>query len=642
MRVVVLDVGWEDSFEVAVVEDQEPVEALAADAADPALGEDVRAGCANGCADDPDRFGAEHLVEGGGELAEELLRELRSLVDEVDPCPAEVTTFAKAAPGWRRIDAGLAELLSDSALEPASPALTRSGTVRARSMTFKAGELEIDLSIQDADPGLVLLGQLAPPARASVEVQRDDSSIAATAEADELGRFRIELAEGGRVRLRILRESPAPAVETSWRPSLPGTGKFAMSEGALSLCIDTAGSLLTSEYIAKLPGELRLRWDYRPDALMYCAQPGAVKNALTKFITLGNSRHLGDTCPGIRPEIDWTYEPPTGLLSDSQVADFCTQLGAVCDIPPDYYSGGSTDAKWEFVNFEAKLFTAVVPPGRVEESALVQDSSSECRLSKTDGSIDKRFQPLIVHLPGVCGSYLSSDLFVEINPIASERSALMAQPSGRGDWDNFHIKSGLVPVYVHKELRGRAVSVFPIAYPACNNALAERDDDPCLHFHENGLSETPGTNQTYSRGQTVTLLIAVFHAGEASPNDPTSIINNEGLVGRHLVVWHESDAFSDQYGSPGVRNRVGADVGDRAGRRAAARRSSRCRCRAAEPRDRLRRVARDPLCSSHFHGRRGDHERTSRAPFEPLAGPVKTCRGAVLDGAAGCASSAAR
>jgi hypothetical protein len=69
MRVVVLDVGREDSFEVAAVEDQEPVEALATDAADPAFGERVRAGCANGCPDDPDCFGAEHLVKGGSELA---------------------------------------------------------------------------------------------------------------------------------------------------------------------------------------------------------------------------------------------------------------------------------------------------------------------------------------------------------------------------------------------------------------------------------------------------------------------------------------------------------------------------------------------------------------------------------------------
>jgi hypothetical protein len=69
MRVVVLDVGREDSFEVAAVEDRESIEALAADAADPQLHVRVRLGCAHGCSDDPDRFGPEHLVEGGGELA---------------------------------------------------------------------------------------------------------------------------------------------------------------------------------------------------------------------------------------------------------------------------------------------------------------------------------------------------------------------------------------------------------------------------------------------------------------------------------------------------------------------------------------------------------------------------------------------
>ena len=63
----------------------------------------------------------------GRDRSEEVLRELRSLVDEVDPVPAEVTAFAKAALGWRRIDADLAELLSDSALEPETAALTRSG-----------------------------------------------------------------------------------------------------------------------------------------------------------------------------------------------------------------------------------------------------------------------------------------------------------------------------------------------------------------------------------------------------------------------------------------------------------------------------------------------------------------------------------
>jgi putative ABC transport system permease protein len=48
MRVVMPVVGRQDLFEVAAVEDQKPIEALAAEAADPALDVGVRAGCANG------------------------------------------------------------------------------------------------------------------------------------------------------------------------------------------------------------------------------------------------------------------------------------------------------------------------------------------------------------------------------------------------------------------------------------------------------------------------------------------------------------------------------------------------------------------------------------------------------------------
>jgi hypothetical protein len=147
---------------------------------------------------------------------DELLEELRRLADEVDPVPPEVNAYARAALGWRRIDSELAELLSDSALDPQWATLARSGVAQARSVTFRAEDLEIDLEIHDDASGLVLLGQLAPPVPASLEVQRDDASIPATAQADKLGRFRIALTEGGRIRLRVLREAPAGQVETSW------------------------------------------------------------------------------------------------------------------------------------------------------------------------------------------------------------------------------------------------------------------------------------------------------------------------------------------------------------------------------------------------------------------------------------------
>src|SRR5438045_2973814 len=69
MLVVVADVGREHSFEVASVDDQDPVEGLAAYGADPPFGERVGAGRPYRCADDPDAVGAEHLVEGSCELA---------------------------------------------------------------------------------------------------------------------------------------------------------------------------------------------------------------------------------------------------------------------------------------------------------------------------------------------------------------------------------------------------------------------------------------------------------------------------------------------------------------------------------------------------------------------------------------------
>jgi hypothetical protein len=152
--------------------------------------------------------------DANGGKHEDLLAELRLLGNDVDPVPAEVNAFADAALGWRRIDAELAELLSDSALESAA-AVRTGGRSDARSLTFRASDLEIDVEVRDAEPGVILLAQLAPPAAASIDVQRDDSSIIATVEADSLGRFRIELAERGRIRLRIRRESQPP-VETSW------------------------------------------------------------------------------------------------------------------------------------------------------------------------------------------------------------------------------------------------------------------------------------------------------------------------------------------------------------------------------------------------------------------------------------------
>ena len=143
-----------------------------------------------------------------------LLAELRRLAGVVDPVPDQVTAYARAALGWRRIDAELAELLVDSQLETAST--TRSVSESERTLTFKASDLEIDVELQLGDKEIVLLGQLAPAGAVEVEAQRDDGSTVASAAADELGRFRLTLETGARIRLVVRRDPPAPPVETSW------------------------------------------------------------------------------------------------------------------------------------------------------------------------------------------------------------------------------------------------------------------------------------------------------------------------------------------------------------------------------------------------------------------------------------------
>jgi len=145
---------------------------------------------------------------------DELEAELRRLFKRVDPVPPEVTEFAKAALGWRRLDADLAELLADSALETEAVALARGAETR-RSLSFGGGELAIEVEIGTSDDTHTLLGQLAPAAVATIEVQDGEAAVLASTESDALGRFKLTFAGNGRFRLRIGRSDGAP-VETSW------------------------------------------------------------------------------------------------------------------------------------------------------------------------------------------------------------------------------------------------------------------------------------------------------------------------------------------------------------------------------------------------------------------------------------------
>jgi hypothetical protein len=151
------------------------------------------------------------------ERDEALMSELRVFFAEVDPVPALVSEAAKAALGWRRLDADLAELLSDSALEQESLALARGGEASTRSLTFRSPELTIDLEVREDHETRTLLGQLSPPAATTIEIQTAGEPLISVA-TDHLGRFRASLPRGGQVRLRVVdpNRPSAAAVETSW------------------------------------------------------------------------------------------------------------------------------------------------------------------------------------------------------------------------------------------------------------------------------------------------------------------------------------------------------------------------------------------------------------------------------------------
>jgi hypothetical protein len=156
------------------------------------------------------------MMEDDSDPDEPLVAELRALFAEVDPVPPLVTEAAKAALGWRRLDAELAELLSDSALD-ADLALARGTGAPVRSVTFSAADLTIDLEIHSDGENRTLLGQLAPPFTATIELQTAEGSIP-SAETDHLGRFRVTLPNGGAIRLRVVARDgrSGPPVETSW------------------------------------------------------------------------------------------------------------------------------------------------------------------------------------------------------------------------------------------------------------------------------------------------------------------------------------------------------------------------------------------------------------------------------------------
>jgi hypothetical protein len=138
-----------------------------------------------------------------------LLELLSQALEQQNPLTERAREGAYAALTWRTVDAELAALSYDSAMELSTGA--RSDEV-ARQLTFATDSLEIEIMVAAEGPRLV--GQLVPPSVAAVTLTRGGEVLETT--SDDLGRFGFDLTGAGPTRISVARGPGQPAVETEW------------------------------------------------------------------------------------------------------------------------------------------------------------------------------------------------------------------------------------------------------------------------------------------------------------------------------------------------------------------------------------------------------------------------------------------
>ncbi len=129
--------------------------------------------------------------------------ELRAIFAHLDPVPQLLDDAARAAFGWRTVDAEIAELLRDSADATDDAALLVRSGGGPRQLSFESPQLGIELEVTETGPReRRLAGQLLPPADATVTVERPGEE-SLSVQADDLGRFVLDGLRAGAVRLHV-------------------------------------------------------------------------------------------------------------------------------------------------------------------------------------------------------------------------------------------------------------------------------------------------------------------------------------------------------------------------------------------------------------------------------------------------------
>lgn len=143
---------------------------------------------------------------------DELMAELAAAVAEEAAVSDSRRATARAAFTWRTVDAELAELLHDSALDVG--AAVRSGGDGPRTLSFRRAAVTVEVEIDgDAVLGEVIDDHTDDSAPAAVTLQRPDAEDR-TVEADASGFFRFDAVGPGPVRFVVARAGWA--LTTPW------------------------------------------------------------------------------------------------------------------------------------------------------------------------------------------------------------------------------------------------------------------------------------------------------------------------------------------------------------------------------------------------------------------------------------------
>jgi hypothetical protein len=124
--------------------------------------------------------------------------------------PRNFVETGKAAYTWHDVDAELAALTYDSALDEERMAVSRAEPAPLRALTYASTELTIELEVTDD----ALLGQIVPPQPGELEARLADGQVT-TAPIDELGCFVVRPIPSGSFRLQC-RTAGGSAVLTDW------------------------------------------------------------------------------------------------------------------------------------------------------------------------------------------------------------------------------------------------------------------------------------------------------------------------------------------------------------------------------------------------------------------------------------------